>query len=221
MFGQSSIAGRTDYLVNGKHDCMLFLTAAKRNQQEGRPLCVRTTDGGKTWNFVAWIADEPEGLAIMPSTVRISERELLTAVRRREAGRRWIETHRSHDGGLHWQPDAVPIRDTGAGNPPSMIEMIDGRLCLAFGYRAAPFDIRASLSDDGGRTWGDAFTLRTGGGGSDLGYPRTVQRTDGRLVTVYYFHDGPQTERYIAATIWDPDRMPPVRGTDDSRQNRP
>jgi hypothetical protein len=38
----------------------------------------------------------------------------------------------------------------------------------------------------------------------DLGYPRTVQRPDGKLVTIYYFNDRPDTERYIAATIWDP-----------------
>ena len=27
LFGQKGIAARTDYLVNGKHDCTLFLTA--------------------------------------------------------------------------------------------------------------------------------------------------------------------------------------------------
>ncbi len=39
LFGQKGIAARTDYLVNGKHDCMLFLTAAKQNNQEGRVIC--------------------------------------------------------------------------------------------------------------------------------------------------------------------------------------
>ena len=42
------------------------------------------------------------------------------------------------------------------------------------------------------------------GGCWDLGYPRTVQRPDGKLATLYYFNDDPQHERYIAATIWDP-----------------
>ena len=47
--------------------------------------------------------------------------------------------------------------------------------------------------------------LRQDGGGRDLGYPRSVQRSDGKVVTVYYFWDektGP--ERYIAATVWVP-----------------
>jgi hypothetical protein len=38
----------------------------------------------------------------------------------------------------------------------------------------------------------------------DLGYPRTVQRSDGKIVTVYYFNEAANKERYIAATIWDP-----------------
>jgi hypothetical protein len=58
------------------------------------------------------------------------------------------------------------------------------------------------LSKDGGRTWGREIILRDDGGGRDLGYPRTIQRLDGKLVTVYYFHDQPRGNRYIAATIW-------------------
>ena len=42
------------------------------------------------------------------------------------------------------------------------------------------------------------------GGGRDIGYPRTVQRPDGKIVTVYYFHDQPKGDRHIAATIWEP-----------------
>jgi hypothetical protein len=201
LFGQKGIAARTDYLVNGQNDCMLFLTAAKANGREGRPLCVRTTDGGKTWQFVAWIADEPAGYAIMPSTVRLAEGELLSAIRCRDGAKSWIETYRSLDDGKSWKLDQTPAPDLGEGNPPSMIRLADGRLCLAYGHRAKPYGIRARLSSDGGRTWGEEIILRGDGGGRDLGYPRSVQRTDGKIVTVYYFHDQPK------GTIWDPGEM--------------
>ncbi len=203
-FGQPGIAARTDYVVNGRHDCLLFLTAAKRDGREGRPLCVRTTDGGRSWKFVAWIGDEPKGYAIMPSTARLGPRELLTAVRCREGAKSWIATYRSRDDGASWRPDGVPAPDLGEGNPASLIRLADGRLCLTYGYRAAPYGIRARLSRDGGRTWGKEIVLRADGGGRDLGYPRSAQRRDGKVVTVYYFHDAPRTDRYIAATIWDP-----------------
>ena len=60
------------------------------------------------------------------------------------------------------------------------------------------------LSSDNGETWSDEIVLREDGGNWDLGYPRTAQRADGKLVTVYYFNNTPSAERYIAGTIWDP-----------------
>ncbi len=65
--------------------------------------------------------------------------------------------------------------------------------------------MRARLSRDGGRTWDREIILRQDGGGRDLGYPRSVQRRDGKVVTVYYFWDKTTSpERDIIATIWDP-----------------
>jgi hypothetical protein len=204
LFGQPGVAARTDYVVNGSHDCLLFLTAAKQNGREGRPFCARTTDGGRTWRFVSWIGDEPEGYAIMPATVRLGEKELLTAIRRHEGPRNWIETYRSEDDGESWRPGGVPAPDLWEGNPASLTRLADGRVCLTFGRRAPPYGIYARLSRDGGRSWGEEVTLRGDGGGRDLGYPRSAQRQDGKVVTVYYFQDEPRGDRYIAATIWDP-----------------
>jgi hypothetical protein len=204
LFDQRGVAARTDYLVQGPHDCLLFLTASKPNGQEGRPFCARTTDGGQTWKFISWINENPAGYAIMPSTVRLNGHELLTAIRCKDTGQARIETYRSLDDGQHWTRDNVPAPELGEGNPPSMIRLKDGRVCLTYGYRSSPSGMRARLSNDGGRTWAPEIILRDDGGGRDLGYPRTVQRPDGRVVTIYYFHDQPKGERYIAATVWSP-----------------
>ncbi|HEY0980513.1 sialidase family protein [Schlesneria sp.] len=199
------LAPRTNYIVNGPHDCLVFLTAAKENGREGRPLCARTTDGGKTWNFVAWIGPEPKGYSIMPSAVRLGESELLVVIRCREGKRSWLDAYRSLDDGKTWKVDDHPVADTGEGNPPSLIKLSDGRLSLAYGYRAEPFQMRARLSNDGGKTWGNILILHNNGGGRDFGYPVSVQRPDGKIVTIYYFHDQPLSDRYIAATIWNPE----------------
>jgi hypothetical protein len=200
-FGQPGIAARTDYLVEGKHELTMFLTAAKSNGREGRVICVRTTDGGKTWTLVAYVQPEPEGndYGIMPSSVRLSPTSIVTAVRHR----RWIDLHRTDDNGATWGFVTRAVPDTGRGNPPSLLKLRDGRLALVYGYRAEPYGIRARLSDDEGQTWSEEIILRKDGGNWDLGYPRTVQRPDGKLVTVYYFNDAADRERYIAATIWD------------------
>ena len=204
-FDSPGIAPRTDYIIDDKQTCTLFITAAKANGREGRPLCVRTTDAGKTWKFVSWIGPEPEGFSIMPASLRLSETDILVTVRVREATRRWIGTYLSTDNGAGWEYLNEAVPDAGVGNPPAMIQLRDGRICLLYGYRAEPYSIRAVLSGDGGRTWSDPITLRDGGTSWDVGYVRAVQRPDGKVVAVYYFTDdetGP--ERYIGATIWSP-----------------
>ena len=204
LFEQPGIMARTDYIVLGRHDALLFLTAAKQNVQEGRPICVRTEDGGATWRLVGSIGPEPTGFAIMPSTVRVGEKSLVSAVRRREGPRRWLEAFRSDDLGQTWQLWSTPAADLGEGNPPSLVRLADGRLVVVYGYRAAPFGVRARTSDDEGRTWSDEIVLRDDSAGRDVGYPRTIVRPDGRLVSVYYITDRETDDRYIAATIWQP-----------------
>jgi len=209
LFGQPGIAARTDYVVNGPRDCTLFLTASKRNRREGRIICVRTTDGGKSWQLIGLVGPEPEGYSIMPSSVRLSPKELLTAIRCRAGadaqGKSWIEAWKSADDGQSWSLAGRPVADMGEGNPPHLMRLSDGRLCLTYGVRAAPFRICAKISGDHGHVWSNELVLRDDGGNRDIGYVRSAQRADGKVVTIYYFSDqktGP--DRYLAATIWDP-----------------
>ena len=51
---------------------------------------------------------------------------------------------------------------------------------------------------------GFVLSIRSDGSTWDIGYPRTVQRSDGKCVTIYYYHNSESPERYIACTIWDP-----------------
>lgn len=201
-FGQQGIAARTDYLVNGKHDLTMFLTAAKSNSREGRVVCVRTKDGGKSWDLVSFVGSEPEGngYAIMPSSLRLSPSTILTTIRQRN----FIEAFRSEDDGKTWTFAGKPVPDTGRGNPPMLVKLADGRLVITYGYRAEPAGIRARFSSDNGKSWGREFILRDDGGSWDLGYTRTVQRPDGNLVTVYYYNLDNDKERFIGATIWSP-----------------
>jgi hypothetical protein len=200
-FGQPGTAARTDYLVNGEHDLTMFLTVAKSNGKEGRVVCVRTRDGAKTWTLEGFVGPEPEGreYAIMPSSVRLPSGRILTTVRYRD----YIEAYASDDDGQTWEDLSRPAPETG-GNPPSLVMLQDGRLVLTYGYREEPYGIRARISGDEGKTWGDEIVLRDDGGSWDLGYTRTVQRPDGKMVTVYYYNLDANTERFIAATIWDP-----------------
>ncbi len=211
-FGLPGIEARTDYLVTGPEECLLFLTASKAGGGEGAGVfCARTRDAGRHFELVSWVVQVEDGYAIMPSSVPTAAGVLRTAVRRRAgsgdpgAANSFIDLYGSEDMGLTWQYVSRPVPDTGyGGNPPALTRLRDGRLVITYGYRGQPFGIRARVSADDGQTWGAEIVLRADAGNHDIGYPRTVERPDGSLVTVYYYNDRPEGERYIAATLWKP-----------------
>ena len=218
----NKLTSRTDYLVNSKSDCHFFLSAKEKRVQAGiqdRAFCARTTDGGENIEFVSWITDDIEVRSVMPSTVRISDTHLVTALRRRydtkqDDGTRlsnnWIEICHSMDNGETWSfLCKAADTDGGAGrngNPPSMVRLTDGRLCVTYGYRSTPYGIRAKFSEDNGKSWGAEVHLRDDGRNGDFGYTRTIQRSDGKLVTIYYYTTAEDPEQHIAATIWNADK---------------
>ena len=214
--GEKKLTSRTDYIVNGKDDCLLFMSARHGAVRDDRAMCARTIDGGKTFEFVSWMTKvyPPQRMrSVMPSTVLISDTGLVSALRRKlrlddpKCELNWIDVYISEDSGENWRflsKVADTDNDEWNGNPPSMVRLDDGRLCVTYGYRGWPWGIRAKLSDDDGKTWSDEIVLRDDGLNWDLGYTRTVQRTDGRLVTIYYYNTKENPQQHIAATIWDP-----------------
>jgi hypothetical protein len=225
---KNSLTARTDYIVNGERDCLILLSAREPRVEAGeqdRTFCARTTDGGKTFEFVSWMTDEPiEVRSVMPSTVRCSANQLISAMRRRrdvsitgpnKMKKCWIDVYQSNDNGRTWE-FLSQAADTGTsnGNPPSLVRLRDGRLALTYGvrsvcspyrYRWEPQGIRARISDDNGKSWGWEIVLRDDALTWDLGYTRSVQRPDGKIVTIYYYNTEQIPQQHIAATIWDPD----------------
>ena len=206
-------ASRTDYIIHGEHDLSVFLTMTKVNGREGRVAHARTTDGGLNWEIVSWLGLEPAGFDIMPSSVRLSPTEILTVIRTRTGDSFDLLTaYLSEDSGESWKQVRNPVADAGrGGSPPALIKMEDGRLALAYAFRSEYGSrICLRISSDNGRTWSDEIPLRLGDGANrDVGYPRIVQRPDGKLVVVYYWNnalrDPSNPYRYIGATIFDPE----------------
>ncbi len=211
--GTPGIASRTDYIVENERELSLFLTTAKADKKEGRVAFARTTDGGLTWELVSWITEEHGGFDIMPSSLRLSETELLTVIRRRMADRQdLLIAYRSTDNGKSWRPLKNPVNDTGnGGSPPALVKLDDGRLALGYIYRSVYGSrVCVRFSSDNGESWSDEIVLRSGDGANrDAGYPRMVQRPDGKLVLIYYWNNANDKDatpyRYIATTIFDPD----------------
>jgi hypothetical protein len=207
-FGQPGIMARTDYIVDGPVAATVLFSVSKQNREESRVIATRTTDGGLNWEMLSFVGPEPTGFSIMPSTVRLNANSLLMATRRREGKakpkHRWIDLWQSTDNGSTWRFLRDAVEDVGEGNPPALIRLRDGRLCLTYGDRKPPFEILAKLSRDRGAHWSEPIVLKANGGGRDIGYTRSVQRPDGKIVTLYYFQPNDTPYRQIIATIWDP-----------------
>ena len=204
------LTSRTDYLVNGPDDCLVFLSGEQPEiraaDYHDRAFCARTTDGGRTFRFISWISGPPLSVrSVMPTTVRLGPRSLLSVLRRREGDRCWIDAYGSDDDGATWSLRGKVADVAGNnGNPPSLARLSDGRVCVAYGTRRDPCGLAATLSGDDGRTWSEPQPLRVDGRTWDLGYARTLLRSDGRLLTIYYYTTAERPEQHIAATIWEP-----------------
>ncbi|MBN8831924.1 MAG: exo-alpha-sialidase [Sphingomonadales bacterium] len=97
----------------------------------------------------------------------------------------WTELYYSDDGGRTWD---FLSRVNDFGSPGSLVVKKDGRLVMVYGYRLMPSGIRATVSEDGGATWGPELIVRDDGGSWDLGYPNAWEMDDGRIGTAYYFN---------------------------------
>jgi hypothetical protein len=220
------LTARTDYIVNNRDECQVFLSVREpmvEAAEQDRSFCAKTSDGGRTFEFVSWMTGEPVKIrSVMPSTVRCSENHLISALRRRldvqisgphKIRKCWIDAYESKDNSRTWD-FLSQVADTGRsnGNPPSLVRLKDGRLCITYAYRSVcsaygkpgPQGIRVKISTDNGKTWGPEIHLRDDARTWDIGYTRSVQRPDGKIVTIYYFTTEQIPEQHIAATIWDP-----------------
>ena len=221
LWNRAGINARTSYLTIAEDPgrCIAFMSAAKQSDgREGQPFCIETTDGGVTWAFRSWIDEVPKHcFGIMPSAVRLLNGSVICAVRWRERDfqqkygtedepfRAGIVVYRSDDECLTWRKISIPISGLeSSGNPPDMVLMPDGRLVLVYGWRNRPYSIVYQTSEDEGVNWTEPCLIRQEAGCPDMGYTRSAVRQDGKIVSVYYWNDSRESERYIAATVWDP-----------------
>ncbi|MEQ9220362.1 MAG: sialidase family protein [Cyclobacteriaceae bacterium] len=207
----AGIVSRTDYVLDGKHAMTAFLTVGfmEGDTNWREVACVRTEDGGLTWKLLSWIGPEKVNL-IMPASVRLDETTLLCLIRQTKPPE--MACYLSKDNGLTWSRLPNPVTVDRNGNPPALLKLQDGRLCLVYGLRNKEtrpegIGMYVTYSSDIGQTWTEPQLLRGQDGAVwDIGYPRAVELPDGKVVAVYYYNnaDAGDPYRYIAATVFDP-----------------
>jgi hypothetical protein len=204
------LSPRTDYIVLGQGACFVFVSAKASQDGNERIGLIGTEDGGKSFEFVAWVTPEPDGVrAIMSQTVQLTDLKLVLTYRKIFRGDReaTIEAYVSEDRGVTWRHLSTIKTMKRSSNPPATVQLKDGRLVCIYGDRYVK-EIRGRYSTDDGETWGKEFVIREDFASldddPDLGYTRLVQRPDGKLVAMYYWATADHPQQHIAASIWTP-----------------
>ncbi len=212
---QFELTPRTDIVVEGSNRLLLMLSVRQAGWGSDRVFAARTIDGGQSFQFVSWMVQPADPYrAVMPSTVRLGDGRLVSAVRRRDMNfaEGWIDAYISVDNAASWNYlSRVGECGKANGNPPALALLQDGRLACAYGNRTRR-QMLLRLSEDGGLTWQDEIVIRSRYASleelgissnltEDFGYPRLLLRPDGKLVAIYYWADAGHPEQHIAATI--------------------
>ena len=161
----------------------------------GRVFIYHSEDDGKTWGEP--VALDDDGDAYEPALLHLGDGKWLAVTR-------WdgLTLYASDDDAKTWTRQ-MPV--TGAAQHPGhLLRLADGRVLLSYGNRT-PGDkgVDVRLSSDEGKTWGEPRRVVDFEG--DGGYPSSVQRPDGQIVTAYYATKIEGHGRYhMGVVIWVP-----------------
>ena len=206
------ISARTDYVVLGEKELIFFTSVS--NGKVNRIACIKTKDGGMSFQFASWVTPEDDKLsAIMPSTVQISGNKFVLSFRKiypslKNTKGNIIESYVSEDGCKTWKYLNIIKFFESSSNPPALIKLHDGRLLCVYGDRHHS-RMAGKYSSDEGKSWGEEFIFRdnfkdANNSAWDFGYPRLVQRADGKVVAMYYWASEDKPQQHIAVSIWTP-----------------
>lgn len=181
-------------LVNSPHgpiqlkDGRLLYAGKKLWTSEGEIGVCESLDDGQTWKWLATIPtradDAPARGYHELHALEADNGTLLVQIRNHNANNA-LETLQteSDDGGKTWsEPHSIGVW----GMPSHLLKLRDGRLLMTYGHRRIPFGNQARISTDHGKTWGEPITISDDGISGDLGYPSTVELSDGTFLTVWY-----------------------------------
>ncbi len=223
----ANLSGMNSVLVRPDGTALIWLMSVDEQAKNRHPSIFALPPGGTDFHFLTNVTPkrDPYGAAdgefdatprfsghrwFYPRGYMLPSGRMLCGLRsqRDPRGIMWTELFASDDRGRTWE-FLSRVNDFGA--PGSLVQLPDGRLVMVYGYRLMPAGIRATVSEDEGKTWGPELIIRDDGGSWDLGYPNAWVTDDGKIGVLYYFNskdDEIQANggvRHIARSIFSVD----------------
>ena len=146
-----------------------------------RTWVIRSTDGGRHWEYFSTVAAHPElcNDGFCEADIELLENGDLLCVMRTGQGGKPLWQCRSTDGGRSW---SYPVRLRFNGVWPNLVRMSNGILALTYGRP----DARIAFSLSGtGRDWSHETILFNGGTLGTDGYVRAIEISEGTLLCVF------------------------------------
>lgn len=200
IFGQPVHAYNRGAMCEGRDGRLYWVTAANTAVKPRRTethLLV-SSDQGLNWEYSSLVAADPKITFNESSLYETPKGDLVAFMRTADFNDHTVIA-RSTDHGKSFHP----WQDAGwQGHPHYALRLPDKRVLLVYGYRHAPYGIRARILDEECTDFAAApeFILRDDGGNGDLGYPWASLLTKNRALVVYYFNQKGGT-RHIAGTV--------------------
>ncbi|MBU1820976.1 MAG: glycoside hydrolase [Bacteroidetes bacterium] len=199
-FGQPIRAYNRGAMYEGRSGKIFWVVAAndRLSPRRSSTHLLVSNDKGLTWTYSAPVAED-ENASFNETSMYETPKGDLVAFLRTAGMDDQACIARSTDGGKTFQPwQKMGFQ----GHPLHALRLPDQRVLLTYGYRHAPYGIRARILNAECTDFATApeIVLRTDGGTTDLGYPWAVQLDKKRVLVAYYFNqaNGP---RHIAGTI--------------------
>ena len=200
LFGNPVPAYNRGAMCEGK-DGRLYWVVASNNSLSPHKSATHlmiSSDQGDTWKYSCPVAQDDKVTFNETSLYETPKGDLVAFMRTADFDDHTVIA-RSTDGGKSFQP----WEDAGfQGHPHYALRLPDKRVLLVYGYRHAPFGIRARVLNaecSNAKSAGE-IVLRTDGGNSDIGYPWATMLSKNRALVVYYFNQADGT-RHIAGTM--------------------
>jgi hypothetical protein len=199
-FGAPVPAYNRGALCEGR-DGKLFWVVASNNKATPRNSQIHlfiSDDKGETWSYSCPVAQDDKVSFNETSIYQTPSGDLVAFIRTANFDDHTVVA-RSKDNGKSfgkWE-------DAGfQGHPHYALRLPDKSVLLVYGYRHAPYGIRARVLDPECTNPASApeIVLRDDGGNGDLGYPWATMISDKEALVVYYINLANGT-RHIAGTI--------------------